>query len=51
MYLYIYKIYILKSETKQLLSEENESIEKAFSSLVDEKLTLAWVNIIKIIKI
>jgi len=31
------------SETKQLLSEENESIEKAFSSLVDEKLTLAWL--------
>ncbi|ORX57304.1 hypothetical protein BCR36DRAFT_319627 [Piromyces finnis] len=31
------------SETKQLLSEENESIEKAFSSLVEEKLTLAWL--------
>jgi len=31
------------SETKQLLSEEDESIEKAFSSLVDEKLTLAWL--------
>jgi len=31
------------SETKQLLSEQNESMEKAFSSLVDEKLTLAWL--------
>eukprot|EP00833_Pecoramyces_ruminatium_P000310 jgi/Orpsp1_1/1174342/evm.model.c7180000049745.1 len=31
------------SETKQLLSEEDESMEKAFSSLVDEKLTLAWL--------
>jgi len=29
-------------ESKQLLSEEDESIEKAFSSLVDEKLSLAW---------
>lgn len=31
------------SETKQLLSEEDESMEKAFSSLVDEKLTRAWL--------
>jgi len=31
------------SGTKRLLSEEDESMEKAFSSLVDEKLTLAWL--------